>query len=86
MLNAIFGVKLYTQCYTRSEAISSLLYMERSFMPIAIVGVKPFLIVIHGLRLFARSFTRSYQFMLIAIPGVKRNSRCEALCSLLYME
>ena len=55
-------------------------------MPIAIVGVKPFLIVTHGVRLYAHSFTWSYQFMLIAIPGVKRNSRSEALCSLLYME
>ena len=28
MLIAIRGVKLYAQCYTRSEAISSLLYIE----------------------------------------------------------
>ena len=26
--HAILGVKLYAQCYTRSEAICSLLYME----------------------------------------------------------
>ena len=40
MLNAIQGVKLYAQCYTRSEAICSLLYMELSFMHNAIQGVK----------------------------------------------
>ena len=40
LLNAIHGVKLYTQCYTRSEAISSLLYMERSIMLVTILGVK----------------------------------------------
>ena len=28
MLNALQGVKLYAQCYTRSEAICSLLYMD----------------------------------------------------------
>ena len=36
----IYGVKLYGQCYTRSEAICSLLYMELSFMVNAIQGVK----------------------------------------------
>ena len=40
MLIAIHGVKLYGQCYTRSEAICSLLYMEVRFMLIAIIGVK----------------------------------------------
>ena len=40
MLNAILGVKLYTQCSTRSEAISSLLYMERSIMLIVTLGVR----------------------------------------------
>ena len=47
MLNAILGVKLYTQCYTRSEAISSLLYMERSIM----------LVTIHGVKLYAHCYT-----------------------------
>ena len=55
MLNAILGVKLNTQCYTRSEAISSLLYMERS-MPIAILREKHFLIVTHGVRLYAHCY------------------------------
>ena len=40
MLIAIHGVKLYGQCYTRSEAICSLLYMELSFMLNAVQGVK----------------------------------------------
>ena len=37
MVTVIHGVKLYGQCYTRSEAICSL---EVSFMLIAIFGVK----------------------------------------------
>ena len=45
MLIAIHGVKLYGQCYTRSEAICSLRYMEVSFM----------LIIIHQLKLYAHS-------------------------------
>ena len=45
MLIAIHGVKLYGQCYTRSEAICSLLYMEESFM----------LIDVHELKLCAHS-------------------------------
>ena len=40
MLIAIHGVKLYAQCYTRSEAIWSLLYVELSFMLNAIQEVK----------------------------------------------
>ena len=40
MLIAINGVKLYGQCYTRSEAVCSLLYMELSFMLNAVQGVK----------------------------------------------
>ena len=40
MLIAIHGVKLYGQCYTRSEAICSLLYMELSFILNAVQGVK----------------------------------------------
>ena len=40
MLNAIHDVKLYAQCYARSEAICSLLYVELSFMLNAIQGVK----------------------------------------------
>ena len=51
-------------------------------MYIAMVGVKLFLIVTHGVRLHAHSFT----WMLIAILGVKRNARIEALCSLLNMK
>ena len=47
MLNAIHGVKLYAQCYTRSEAICSLLYMERSNV----------LITIHGAKLYADCYT-----------------------------
>ena len=38
MLIAMHGVKLYTHCFTRSDAISSLLYMELSFMLIATHG------------------------------------------------
>ena len=40
MLIALHREKLYAQCYTRSEAICSLLYMELSFMVNAIQGVK----------------------------------------------
>ena len=40
MLIAIHGVKLYAQCFTRSEAIHSLLYKERSNMFIAVHGMK----------------------------------------------
>ena len=40
MLIAIHGVKLYAQCFTRSESIRSLLYKERSDMFIAVHEVK----------------------------------------------
>ena len=40
MLIAIHGVKLYAQCFTRSEAIRSLLYKKRSDMFIAVHEVK----------------------------------------------
>ena len=40
MLISIHGVKLYAHCYTRSEAMCSLLYMELSFMLIATHEVK----------------------------------------------
>ena len=49
MLNALQGVKLYAHCYTSSEAICSLLYMEGSIM----------LISIHGVTLYAHYYTRS---------------------------
>ena len=40
MLIAIHGLKLYAQCFTRSEAICSLLYKEFSDVFIALHGVK----------------------------------------------
>ena len=40
MLIAIHGVKLYAHCYTWSEALCSLLYMESSSRLNAIHGVK----------------------------------------------
>ena len=40
MLNAIQGVKLYAHCFTSSEAICSLLYINFSVMLIAISGMK----------------------------------------------
>ena len=40
MLFVILGVKLYAHSYTFSEALPSLLFMERNFMLIAIHGVK----------------------------------------------
>ena len=40
MLISIHGLKRYAQCYTRSEAICSLLYMELRFMLIATHEVK----------------------------------------------
>ena len=46
MLIATHGVKLYAHCYTWSEALCSLLYMELSFMRIAIHGVD-----IYGVKL-----------------------------------
>ena len=69
-------------------------------MRITIVGVIYFLIVAHGVRLYAHSFIWSENLcsllylvgsvMLIAIHGVKFYAHCytwsEALCPLLYME
>ena len=65
-------------------------------MPISIVGGKVFLIVTHGVRFYADSFSWSENVcsllyvMLIATHGGKLNAHCytwsEALCSLLYME
>ena len=55
-------------------------------MPIAILRGKHFLIVTHGVSLYAHSFTWSENLCFIAVPGVKRNARSEAICSLLYME
>ena len=49
MLNALQGFKLYAHCYTRSEAICSLLYIEGSIM----------LISIHGVTLYAHCYARS---------------------------
>ena len=49
MLNAIQGVKLYAHCYTWSDTLRSLLYMESSFM----------LTAIHGVKLYAQCYTRS---------------------------
>ena len=40
MLNAIQGVKLYAHCFTSSETLCSLLYMNFSDMLIAISGMK----------------------------------------------
>ena len=47
MLIAIHGVKHYDQSFTRSEAICSLLYIERSIM----------LVTIHGVKLYAHCFS-----------------------------
>ena len=65
-------------------------------MPAAIVGLMLFLIVTHGVRFYAHSFTWSENLcsllhvMLIATHGVKLYAHCytwsEALCPLLYME
>ena len=49
MLNALQGVRLYAYCYTRSEAIYSLLYIEGSIM----------LISIHGITLYTHCYARS---------------------------
>ena len=49
MLIAIHGVKLYAHCYTRSEALCSLLCKELSYV----------LIVIHGVKLYAHCYTWS---------------------------
>ena len=49
MLITTHGVKLYALCYTRSEAICSLLYMECSFM----------LISTDGVTVYAQCYTRS---------------------------
>ena len=48
-LIAIPGMKCIAYCYTFSEALCSLLYMERIFM----------LISIHGMKLYAHSYTWS---------------------------
>ena len=79
MLIAMHGMKLYGQCYTRIEAICSLLYMELSFM----------LIVIHELKLYAHCYAWSETLMFIAIHEFKLYAHCykwcKALCSLLYI-
>ena len=49
MLNALLGVKLYAQCYTRSEAICSLLYAFHCFK----------LFIIHGVKLRAHCYAWS---------------------------
>ena len=46
MLIAIHELKLYAHCYTFSEALSSFLYMVRSFE----------LIVIHGVKFYAHCY------------------------------
>ena len=48
-LIAIPGMKCNAYCYTFSEALCSLLYMERIFM----------LISVHGMKLYAHSYTSS---------------------------
>ena len=40
MVNAIQGVKLYAHCFTSSETLCSMLYMNFSVMLIAISGTK----------------------------------------------
>ena len=47
MLIAMHGVMLYAHNSTRSEALCSLVYKERSYM----------LIVIHGVKLYAHCYT-----------------------------
>ena len=49
MLIAIHGVKFYAHYYTWSEALCSMLIMERSTM----------LFAIHGVKLYAHSYTWS---------------------------
>ena len=49
MLNALQGVRLYAHCYTRSEVICSLLYIEGSIM----------LTSIHEVTLYAHCYARS---------------------------
>ena len=49
MVDAVQGVKLYAHCYTWSEAICSLLYIEGSIL----------LISIHGVALYAHCYARS---------------------------
>ena len=49
MLNSIHEVKLCAHCYSWSEALCSLLYIDRSFM----------LNVIQGVKLYAHCYTRS---------------------------
>ena len=49
MVIAVQGVKLYAHCYTWSEAICSLLYIEGSIL----------LISIHGVALYAHCYARS---------------------------
>ena len=48
------------------------------------------LIAIHGVKLYAYSYTWSEAFMLIAIHGVKLSAQCytwsETICSMLFKE
>ena len=57
MLIAIHGVKFYGHSYAWSEALRLLLYIECSFMLIAIHGLKLTLIVVHELMHFAHCHT-----------------------------
>ena len=57
MLIPIHGVTLCAQCYTRSEAICSLLYMELSFMLITIHGVKHYVQIYTRGKVYAHSYT-----------------------------
>ena len=59
MLNATLGVKLYAHCYTRSEAICSLPYIECSIVLISINRVKLYAHSIQGVKLCAHCYTWS---------------------------
>ena len=48
MVNALQGVTIYAHCYTWSEALCSMLYMNSSFMHIAV----------HRVKLYSQSYRR----------------------------
>ena len=70
MLIPIHRVTFCAHCYTWREALCSFLYMECSFMLIALQGVK----------LYTHCYTRSEDFMLINLHEVKMYAHCNTAC------
>ena len=57
MLVGLHGMKLHAQCYTRSDALCSYLYIECSSISMLFKRESFMLIDIHGLKLYAHCYT-----------------------------